>query len=96
MKNIEIDDEELRNLKEQAYLEGVIGTLYYLKSSLEKEGEPKEVLGKALEEVTELGTTAVSLMTLDVVLHKFARRVLRTSQDFEPVFNENAVDGNER
>jgi len=78
--SIELDVEELEELKEQAFLEGVVGCLVRVKALLTKEGDPKEVLEKAIKEIEEMGTTADGIFNNEICHIKFCRKILSLKQ----------------
>ena len=85
---IQIDGEELEGLKKQAFLEAVIGGLMHLKNWLEEEGDPKEVLEKAIKEIEETGRTAVSIFCHDICFSKFNCQILVPTGSVESAFKK--------
>ena len=57
MCNIEL--EELEEIKNQAFLEGVIGTLTTVKFLIDREKDPKVAIEKLLKEIDNAGKGAV-------------------------------------
>ena len=68
------DIEELEEIKNQAFLEGVIGTLARMKFLIDREKDPKVAIEKLLKEVDNAGKGAVEYLS-SVCINKFAMLV---------------------
>ena len=71
----EIDLEELEQIKEQAFREGVMGTLTRLKFLVEQEKDPEIAVKKLLKEIDNIGKQCVNDVAT-MCLHKLAKHVL--------------------
>ena len=57
----EIDLEELEDIKDQVFLEGVVGTLTRVSHLIDKEKDPAVAVKKLREEIDKVGKQACSI-----------------------------------
>lgn len=66
-----MNHEELKQIKEQAFLEGVIATVTKMKFLVEREKDPKVAVEKLLKEIDYVGKESVKYLSA-IFLDKFA------------------------
>ena len=70
----DIELEEIEEIKEQAFLEGVVGTLTRLKFLVDREKDPAIAVKKLLEAIDKDGKECVSNLAT-MCLHKYATKL---------------------
>ena len=68
----EVEAEELEVIKDQAFLEGVIGTLTNVKFLIDQEKDPKVAVQKLREAIDNNGKEAVNVLST-ICLNKLAK-----------------------